>query len=161
MPELTTEEKSAKGRSNRRSGDQHARNAVAYLKKHGFPDARRELITYNSDVRGTDPLAIECKYTTWQHIPEAVDQANRDAGLRQLPRGVVIKKRQGIDDIGQGFWIGTVAAELAAAVRLIELEARVTELEALLTAAVLPGRQDSPAAPAATFRPPHPEGLPF
>lgn len=118
---------SDRGRSNRRQGHQHERDVVGYLRRW-FPNARRQLHAHNADIEGTGPLSIECKYTGWQAIPAAVDQAKADAARRGLARGVVIKKRQGIADIGKAFWIGTVATELAAAVRLIELEQEVLQL---------------------------------
>lgn len=157
MPDL-----SVKGLANRRKGDQHSRDVTAYVRSHGFPAARRQLNDHSADIEGTGPLALECKYTTWQRVPAALDQVLRDADLRHLPRGVVIKKREGISDIGQAFWIGQVQTELAAAVRLQELEqltagltpsqkahaarvagleARVTDLHAKLGAAFQAGYQ--------------------
>lgn len=183
MPDLTD-----LGRANRRKGHQHERNVVAYLRRW-FPTAHRSLQPHNSDIENTGELAVECKYTTWQGIPAAVDQAQDDATRRGLARGVVIKKRQGIEDIGQAFWISTVATEMAARDDTEALRARVAELETQIAAAYAAGHaaalQDhrgpsavgwqprpipgfpsmprpDPAAVPATFRPPaHPEGLPF
>lgn len=131
---MTAEDRSAQGRSNRRQGDQHNRNVVAYLRRW-FPDARRQLHSLSGDIEGTGPLLFECKYTGWQAIPAAVDQAQGDAKRRGLARGVVIKKRQGISNIGKAFWISTVEQEIAAAVRLIELEQEVLQLRRQLAAA--------------------------
>jgi hypothetical protein len=104
-----------RGQSNRRKGRVWELECEHYVKAEGWPKAKRQRFTHSGDLLGVGDICLECKNTTWQNIPAALDQAERDAAELHAIRGVVIKKRGGHRDVGAGLWVGRVGAELATA----------------------------------------------
>lgn len=120
---MSATDRSAAGRSNRRRGHDFERDAVRYLRDHGYPAADRQLHGKSGDIEGIGDLAIECKNIQgWGMILAARDQAWADAARRGLDRGIVWKKKLGSSDVGEGYWVGSIWRELAFNRRAEELE---------------------------------------
>ena len=94
-----TAENEARGRSNRAKGNEWMRRCVRALRANGFPHADIIPSHGRSDIGGVGDLAIECKNeATWAHLSASLEQVDRDALWRDLPMGIVWRKRHGWAD---------------------------------------------------------------
>ena len=91
------------GAMSRRKGATAEQAVVAYLRQHGYPDARRYLAgdgRQPGDIDGIPGVALEVKNQERYSLAEWVDQAVAEARTN-LP--VVVAKRRGKPDPGDWY----------------------------------------------------------
>lgn len=89
--------------ANRRRGADAERQVVAFLRAHGYPDARRYLAgdgRQPGDIDAIPGVAIEVKDRAESSWPSWRAQALAEAGWR-VP--IVVRRIRGVPDVGQ--WI--------------------------------------------------------
>ena len=100
---------SQRGKQNRDKGNRFERDVVAYLRAHGYPDARttRSALGHGGtkqpgDVIGPVGCAIEVKNVTAAAWPKWLRQAVDQAG-ELVP--VVVRKQAGVSDVGSSLTV--------------------------------------------------------
>lgn len=87
------------GRSSREKGKEGERSLAAYLREHGFTEARRgqQYCGANGDadiVDGIPGIHIECKRVERLNLDAAMEQSERDARADEIPVVIHRKNRQ-------------------------------------------------------------------
>jgi hypothetical protein len=128
---VTTPEQ--RGRANRTRGKSFERDAVTALRKIGWPGAEVVPSNGRNDITGAGDIGIECKNEqTWEYLSASVDQAARDAELRDLPTYVVWRKRHGYSDPMEGWCVMRARDFWRERQRMEELEAVEREYDRVL-----------------------------
>lgn len=89
------------GRANRRRGADAERAVVAWLRRHGYPDARRYLAgdgRQPGDIDAIPGVCIEVKDCASSAWPTWCRQARAEAGPHRV--AVVVRRLRGAPDVG-------------------------------------------------------------
>lgn len=105
----TTKTRSQLGASNLSKGLAWMHDFARWLRSKGFPGADVIRGTGRADIAGLTEWTIEAKNIGDEYkLPGALDQARRDQLDRGTPWHVVVQKRRGKADPGQGMAIMTI-----------------------------------------------------
>jgi hypothetical protein len=106
---MTTRTPQQIGANNKRAGKAWELACADWLRRHGFPNASREVRNGRSDILGIGDMALETTITTWRMIWQKLGQAERDAKTRDLTDFCVWRKHTKIIDPDTGKTIPGVA----------------------------------------------------